>query len=199
MGSLGMEAQAVAHGGGVPGARGMGFLGTWLKPGDPHCRCSPGHAQALFLWKSSEKWVKLVVPLPCFGDGCIACAVGNWGAEGFGDPSCTPGDAAAATCSTWCLRDRGAGARPATVPQGGVWFWGSQLQTGFVGRRVSHGVRSWGAGMGRTGGKGLPLSQGLTTGCNFISWLFAFSSSFFQPSWKSERWEGGKRRGWCQV
>lgn len=84
----------------------------------------------------------------------MARAVGNWGAKGFGDPSCIPGGGAAATCSTRCWPGQGAEAHPAAVPRGGGWFWGSQLQTGFVGRRVSQAVRSWGAGMGHTEGRG---------------------------------------------
>lgn len=76
-------------------------------------------------------------------------------------------------------------------------MWGEGW-SGVVEWRVSQGVRYRGVGR-----KGLPLAQGLTAGCNFISWLFAFSSSFFQLSWKSERWEEGgvfvKHWGWCQV
>lgn len=84
-------------------------------------------------------------------------------------------------------------------PGAGRWLlWGSRLQTGFVGCRVSRGVRYGGAGR-----KGLPLAQGLTAGCNFISRRFALSSSFFQLSWKTGRWEVGgvfgKHRSWCQV
>lgn len=110
---------------------------------------------------------------PCFGGAwCRGGELRAW------RPLLYPWGRSSSDLSTRCWPGWGAGSHP----RGSDCFWGSQLQTRFVGCRVRWRVGSWGAGR-----RERPLAQGLTTGCNFISWLFAFSSPFFQPSWKSER------------